>query len=208
MEIELKYLVDSKETIEKIFSDGYLCEIKDQKTEEELEIYAVYFDTEDRRLYREGIAFRVRKEGEKLVATLKWNGSSEEGMHKREEINVPVSDETKLTTPDIQIFNQSEMCGVLEELVGERKLMPIMNMFFTRRQMRVDTGKSINEISVDVGMIVCGEKTEPISELEVELYSGDEEDMKTLGALIADKYDLISEDKSKYKRGLELLQQK
>lgn len=34
MEIELKYLVDSKETIEKIFSDGYLCEIKDQKTEE------------------------------------------------------------------------------------------------------------------------------------------------------------------------------
>ena len=29
MEIELKYLVDSKETIEKIFSDGYLCEIKE-----------------------------------------------------------------------------------------------------------------------------------------------------------------------------------
>ena len=161
-----------------------------------------------RQLYREGIVFRVRKEGEKLVATLKWNGSSEEGMHKREEINVPVSDEAKLTTPDIQIFNQSEMCGILEELVGERKLMPIMNMFFTRRQMRVDTGKSINEISVDVGMIVCGGKTEPISELEVELYSGDEEDMKALGALIADKYGLISEDKSKYKRGLELLQQK
>lgn len=45
-------------------------------------------------------------------------------------------------------------------------------------------------------------------ELEVELYSGDEEDMKALGALIADKYGLISEDKSKYKRGLELLQQK
>lgn len=208
MEIELKYLVDSKETIEKIFSDDYLCEIKDEKTEEELEIYAVFFDTEDRRLYREGIAFRVRKEGGKLVATLKWNGSSEDGMHKREEINVPVSDETKLTTPDIQIFNQSEMCDILEELVGERKLMPIMNMFFTRRQMRVDTGKSINEISVDVGMIVCGEKTEPISELEVELYSGDEEDMKALGASIADKYGLISEDKSKYKRGLELLQQK
>ena len=32
---------------------------------------------------------------------------------------MPVSDEAKLTTPDIQIFNQSEMCGILEELVGE-----------------------------------------------------------------------------------------
>lgn len=205
MEIELKYLVDSRETIDKIFSDSYLCEIKDQKTEETLEMHAVYFDTEDCRLYREGIVFRVRKEGVKLVATLKWNGSSEDGMHVREEINVPVSDETKLTTPDIQIFDQSEMCEVLEKLIGRKKLVPLMDIYFTRRQMRVDTGRSINEISADLGKIVCGDKTAPISEIEVELYSGDEEDMKNLGKRICDKYGLISEDKSKYKRGLELL---
>ncbi len=205
MEIELKYQLDSKATVEEIFSDSYLCQIKDAKTEEEIEMHAVYFDTEDRRLYREGIAFRVRREGHKIVATLKWNGSSEDGMHKREEINVPVSDETKLTTPDIRIFDQSEMCQVLEELVGKRTLIPLIDIYFVRRRMRVDTGKSINEISADLGKIICGDKTAPISELEIELYSGDEEDMKALGTQISQKYGLISEDKSKYRRGLDLM---
>ena len=205
MEIELKYLVDSKATIDKIFSDPYLQEIRDQQTEEEIEMHAVYFDTEDRRLYREGIAFRVRKEGQKLVATLKWNGSSEDGMHKREEINVPVDDESKLTTPDIQLFDQSEMCQVLEKLVGKKKLVPLMDIYYERRQFRVDTGKSINEISADVGMIVCNGRTAPISELEIELYSGEEEDMAALGNRIAEKYHLKSEDKSKFRRGLDLM---
>ena len=93
MEIELKYLIEDKAVIDQIFADPYLSSIKDEKTEEKMEMHAVYFDTEDRRLYREGIAFRVRKEGTRIVGTLKWNGSSEDGMHKREEINVPVSDE-------------------------------------------------------------------------------------------------------------------
>lgn len=205
MEIELKYLIDNENKIEKIFADPYLTSIKDRRTEEEIEMHSVYFDTEDRRLYREGIVFRIRKEGSRLVGTLKWNGSSEDGMHKREEINVPVSDESKLTTPDIQIFSQSEMCEVLEKLVGKRTLMPLMDIFYLRRQMRVDTGYSINEISVDVGEIICGGKTRPVAELEVELYSGDEEDMKKLGEHISVKYGLKAEDSSKFKRGLDLL---
>ncbi len=205
MEIELKYAVKNEEVMQRVLQDPYLESIKDRDTEEELEMHAVYFDTEDRRLYRDGIAFRVRKEGRKLVATLKWNGSSEDGMHKREEINVPVSDETKLTTPDIQIFDQSEMCQVLTELVGKRTLIPMMDIYFVRRQVRIDTGKSINELSVDVGKIVCGEKTVPISELEIELYSGEEADMLALGQQISEKYALIPEDKSKYKRGLDLI---
>ena len=205
MEIELKYLVDNAEKIEQIFSDPYLESIKDKDTEEEIEMHAVYFDTEDRRLYREGIVFRVRKEGRRLTATLKWNGSSEEGMHKREEINVPVSDEEKLVKPDIQIFAQSEMCQVLTELVGKRTLIPLMDIYFSRRQVRVDTGRSISEISLDRGRIECGGKTAPVSELEIELYSGEEEDMMELGRRISGKYGLSAENKSKYKRGLDLM---
>lgn len=205
MEIELKYQIHDESDIERIFQDPYLMKIKDHKTDEEIEMHAVYFDTEDRRLYREGIAFRVRKEGLKLVATLKWNGSSEDGMHKREEINVPVSDEEKLHTPDIKIFDQSEMCEVLEKVVGSRTLLPVMDIFFKRRQMRLDTGKSICELSVDRGEIVAGGRTAPISELEIELYSGEESDMKALGDTVAEKYQLCAEDASKYKRGLDLM---
>ena len=205
MEIELKYLIHDESDVERIVQDPDLMKIKDHKTDEEIEMHAVYFDTEDRRLYREGIAFRVRREGCKLVATLKWNGSSEEGMHKREEINVPVSDEEKLHTPDIRIFDQSEMCEVLEKVVGKRTLLPVMDIYFTRRQMRLDTGKSISELSVDCGEIVAGGRTAPISELEIELYSGEESDMKALGETLAAKYQLRPEDASKYKRGLDLM---
>ena len=205
MEIELKYLIDKDEVIEQIFQDPYLSKIKDKNSYEEIEMHAVYFDTEDRKLYREGMAFRVRKEGNKLVATLKWNGSSEEGMHKREEINVPVDDEEKLKTPDIHIFDQSEMCQVLSQVVGKRKLIPLMDIYFKRRQMRLDTGKSISELSVDQGQIVCNGKVAPISELEIELYSGEEDDMKALGDDMAEKYGLIAENTSKFKRGLDLM---
>ena len=205
MEIELKYQVDNAEKIEQIFSDPYLESIKDKETEEEIEMHAVYFDTEDRRLYREGIVFRVRKEGRRLTATLKWNGSSEEGMHKREEINVPLTEEAKLVKPDIQIFDQSEMCQVLTDLVGKRTLIPMMDVYFSRRQVRVDTGRSISEVSLDRGRIECGGKTAPVSELEIELYSGEEEDMMALGRHISEKYGLTAENKSKYKRGLDLI---
>lgn len=206
MEIELKYTIENEQVAEDIFQEPYIQMIKDKQTEEKINMHAVYFDTEDRRLYREGIAFRVRREGEILQATLKWNGSSEEGMHKREEINVPVDDEEKLKTPDVDIFAQSEMCDVLKNLVGERKLVAMMETDIVRHQVRIDTGKSISELSVDQGEVRCAGKSAPILELEIELFSGDEEDMKALGEELAKKFDLRAENISKFKRGLDLME--
>lgn len=205
MEIELKYTIDDEAVAEAIFQDPYIQMIKDKQTEEDIEMHAVYFDTEDRRLYREGIAFRVRKEGDILQATLKWNGSSEDGMHKREEINVPVDDEAKLYTPDVEIFEQSEMCDVLKEVVGARALMPMMDVNFIRHQVRIDTGKSISELSVDRGEVQCCGKRAPILEMEIELYSGEEDDMRSLGEDLAKKFGLRAENTSKFKRGLDLM---
>jgi len=206
MEIELKYAIDHVDVAEEIFQDPYIQMIKDKQTEESIDMHAVYFDTEDRRLYREGIAFRVRKEGDIMQATLKWNGSSEDGMHKREEINAPVDDVEKLHTPDVEIFAQSEMCDVLKGLVGERKLMPMMETDIVRHQVRIDTGKSISELSVDKGEVrACG-KSAPILEMEIELFSGDEEDMKALGEELAKKFGLRAENISKFKRGLDLME--
>jgi len=141
-----------------------------------------------------------------MQATLKWNGSSEDGMHKREEINAPVDDVEKLHTPDVEIFAQSEMCDVLKGLVGERKLMPMMETDIVRHQVRIDTGKSISELSVDKGEVrACG-KSAPILEMEIELFSGDEADMKALGEELAKKFGLRAENISKFKRGLDLME--
>ena len=58
---------------------------------------------------------------------------------------------------------------------------------------------------MDLGQIVCNGKVAPISEMEIELYSGEEEDMKALGDDVAEKYGLIAENTSKFKRGLDLM---
>lgn len=205
MEIELKYLIDDAAKINDIFSDEYIVGIRDEKKEEMIPMHAVYYDTEDRRLTEEGIALRIRKEGERNIGTLKWHGTSEDGMHKRQEINVPVSDEAMTLAPEISIFDQSEMSEVLEAVVGTRRLLPMMEVDFMRRLIRLDTGKSISEMSADSGEIKANGKTIPILELEIELFSGNEEEIVEIGRRISEKYQLKPGNKSKFERGYELL---
>lgn len=97
------------------------------------------------------------------------------------------------------------MYGDIEAAVGDKPLKPIMNIDCLRRQISVDTGKSISVVSLDIGTILTDTATAPITELEIELYSGDEDDMISLGRELASKYNLIPENKSKFQRGLELL---
>ena len=165
---------------------------------------AVYFDTADGDLQRREMAFRVREENDRKVATLKWGGSAENGLHVRGELNVPV-DEAFCSAPHVDIFKGSEIYEEIAGTVGEKALLPVMHMAFTRQQMRVDTGKSISVISLDDGVIRTANGEVPIAELEIELYSGDQEDMVRLGEELAAKYNLAAGDCSKFQKGLALL---
>lgn len=206
MEIELKYILESREDVEKIFSDQFISSITDENSEEEDDYRAVYYDTADRRFSRENMVFRLRQEGRRFYATLKWNGSSEAGFHQREEINIPLADGSAFDHPSIDVFRQSHMIDELRKLLGNKQLIPVMEMKFRRRQKRLDTGKSICELSADIGEIICGEKRAPIHELEVELYSGNRADMEALGAKIASRFGLKPGEKSKFRQGLDLME--
>ncbi|MEG0923968.1 MAG: CYTH domain-containing protein [Anaerovoracaceae bacterium] len=205
MEIELKYAVTDKLVSEKILEDQYLTAIKDKNSDERIKMDAVYFDTADGVLRDASIALRVRRENNKIISTIKWNGSAEDGLHIREEINIPVDDEKFLEEPKLDIFDQCPMGEILRELVGDKKMVPIMQINFVRKQMRIDTGKSISVISLDKGEIITDKGNAPISELEIELYSGDKDDLSVVGETLAEKYNLVPENTSKYKRGLDLI---
>lgn len=204
MEVELKFLIDNKLAQERILRDKHLAEIKEDGTEEELCLQATYFDTEDFDLCSRKIAFRVRMENEKPVAALKWGGAAKDGLHIRGELNVPV-EASYLKAPNIDIFEGSELYDQLRDAVGDKTLKPIMNINCMRKQMAVDTGNSISVVSLDIGEIVTDRASLPITELEIELYSGDKDDMVRLGQELTLKYNLIPENKSKFQRGLELL---
>ena len=205
MEIELKYHVDNREVVDSIFESEEIKAITDPNSEESLFMHAVYFDTADRRLARELMTFRVRREGERIIGTLKWNGQGENGLYEREEINVPIMDESKLETPDPEIFIETPMYDTLREIIGHRTLSKTIEVEVVRREVRLDNGKAIFELSYDEGKVMAGGKEGPISELEIELYSGNKEDLEIFGEELAEKYNLLPETRSKFKQGLELI---
>lgn len=206
MEIEMKYVIGDREIARNIWEDEYLSGIEEKDSREKVYMKAAYFDTDDYILSKNDIAFRVRMEGPRIVASLKWKGASEDGLHTREEINVPVKDEACFILPNPEIFKESDIGRDMIALLNGKPLHSLLETRFLRSRLRVDTGKSICEVAIDEGEIVTDFGNLPICELEIELFSGDQEDIQKMGELLAEKYQLVPEDKSKYARGLGLLE--
>lgn len=207
MEIELKYAADGSDVCDAVWEDSELSAMsvpgeEDRRSEI---FYAVYYDTFDHSLMKNDIAFRIRKEGDTAAATLKWNGKSDGPLHIRNELNLSLGEWRDGIEPDLSIFRESEIGGDLEKIVGKKPLRPLMRMGFRRRSMRIGTETGIAEISVDEGEIVTEKGTAPISEVEIELFSGEAEDIKAVGEMLREKYDLIPGSESKFARGLKLL---
>lgn len=201
MEIELKYTINSKEIASQIWEDKDLMKMEEPDTRETVFMNATYFDTEDYDLCRNDMAYRVRCEGDRLIASLKWGGKNEGALHTREEINIPVVD----MHPNPVTFEESDIGRDLIRIIGGKPLHPVMEMHIQRRRFRIDTQISLLEISVDSGEILTEKGSAPICEVEIELFSGEQEDLLKVGQQLMDKYGLVSEKRSKFYRGLVLL---
>ena len=130
MEIELKYRIPDEETAEQIWIDKSFFHMEEEGSREELCFDAKYFDTADGALNDKEIAYRVRKEGQRWVATVKWSGFSEGELHQREELNIPVSSDQ----PDLSVFSESEIGETINKLTEGKELECILQTKFVRRQ--------------------------------------------------------------------------
>ena len=210
MEIELKYSIDTPELFDKILSDSWVIERSESGAPEEVRMKAAYFDTSDRVLTKNNIAFRVRTEGSRTMATLKWKDDDEgiSGLYVRSEINIPLNDPNCFFDPDPEIFIESDDGMNLLEVLEGKKLVNVFDMIFTRKRIRIDVGRSILEIACDEGVIVAGSKSEQMMEMEIEIYSGSRDDLLEAGRILAGKYDLKPETRTKFARGVALLANK
>lgn len=203
MEIELKYKLQTNEVAEEIWTDPFLILMEEEGSREEICINARYYDTEDCLLSKMNTAYRVRKECDRWTATIKGKGESQGALHKRLEINLPVED----GTPNPVIFKGTEISQETLDVLLNRKLFPVVQTKFIRRKFRVDIGRGIFEISIDKGNIITDEFKIPIFELEIELFSGEIEDLIEFGDKISGEYQLEKEEVSKYARGIALIKQ-
>lgn len=161
---------------------------------------AWYFDTDEQSLQKAGIAYRVRREGEGWTATVKTDGVSDGGMHQRHEWNVVSPDQQ----PRPELFSDLPIGVALLEAVGDRILAPRFSTVFERRVAEVMFEDACIELAVDFGLIIAGERNEPINELELELKSGAKTALLRLGAIIARQLPVVPEHKSKFYRALVL----
>ena len=205
MELEVKYAIPDKQTADAIWEDEEIAAMADISTSEKLVMKAVYFDTEDHTLSDHNIALRVRVEGERTFAALKWGGSASDGFHEREEVNVPVSGEESFIAPEPDMFKESSDGLDLIELIGKKPLINMLETRFLRKRIRLNYKNSIFEMAIDTGDIVTDAGNLDILELEIELFAGDEAELTELGKHIASKYNLEPENMSKFARGLELV---
>lgn len=200
METEFKYNLTDLSVFDRIVENAEINKMGLEAVET-IDMHAMYFDTPDMDFRKHGIAYRIRQEDDRCTATIKWDVNVEDGLHRREEFNLVVNDERFAEAPDIDLFISSDAYDVLYEASAGKKLHRTIGMDYTRKQFKVDTGKSISCISLDVGMIhhAAGHDV-PISELEIEWYYGDEDDFIALANLIQNKYELETEDMSKLQR--------
>ncbi|MBR0131192.1 MAG: CYTH domain-containing protein [Firmicutes bacterium] len=205
MEIEMKYSIPTEEMAGTIWDELSMSEMADTGSAEKIVMKAVYFDTDDMDLAAHNVTVRVRAEGERSFATLKWGGKSELGLHEREEVNIPISGEEFFIQPPADMFRESETGLDLVRIIGDKQLRNLLETRFLRRRIRIFYSGSLIELAIDTGKIITDNGERRICELELELYNGSTEAVRDLGERIAQAFGLEPENKSKFARGLELL---
>ena len=195
-EVELKLQVAIPNEWEKICK--YIEQLKGKIKTDKIDLAARYFDTVDGDLNKEKIAYRVRKENENWVATIKGGGSANGGLHSRSEWNVAVEN----GEPDITVFAHTSMDQKLIKRLSTKPLNIIVETVFKRNVVLLTWNRSVIEIALDQGSIFAGGESVPILEVELELKEGNKKDLLHLGSVLAKEFSLIVETKSKLLRGL------
>lgn len=176
-EVEVKFRADQF-AIEQLLSSSALKGIPISSPKD---FVSVYFDTKEKHLQAQGIALRIRRKGKAApVMTLKWDGSANDGPFSRGEVEVPCPG----GIPDVQLLDP-DCARRVSQAAGDLPLAAIFETRVKRRTATLRHGHSELEIALDDGFIVAGEVRLPVTEVEIELKSGNKHDLLACAALLS-----------------------
>ena len=162
---------------------------------EKISMETTYYDTAARTLSTHRYTLRKRMENGVSVCTVKTPG----GEHGRGEwecfcdaIEASIDELCKLGAP---VNLRQWTADGLEPICGAR---------FTRLAKTVELPGAVVELALESGELRGGGRKEPLCEVEVELKSGSEEAAEAYAAALAEKFSLVPEKNSKFRRALAL----
>jgi triphosphatase len=193
-EIELKFAVAPRELrkFETVRGSG-------RKPPKEEDLVSVYFDTPKHKLARNGVSLRVRHNGDKFLQTIKSVGSN--GTFRRGEWEHKI----KGDVPDIRKTHGTPLAPLLTKKL-KRRLRPIFETYVHRISVPVRRNGSHIEVALDAGEVRVGRKSDPISELELELKRGKAGDMFKLAREMGKLASATLLFKTKSDRGYDLIE--
>lgn len=137
-------------------------------------LVSVYFDTPRMALRKQGYSLRLRFDGERRVQTIKASRGAGVGLFDRSEWETAVQGEGI----DLEAVRDTPLHALL--LHERHPLGPVFETVIDRTVWRLSQGSSMVEVAVDEGRVVAGDRTCPISEVELELKHGSPSDLFAL----------------------------
>ncbi|SAL54025.1 adenylate cyclase [Caballeronia sordidicola] len=167
----------------------------------------VYFDTANRALAKAKSALRLRGAPGQWLQTYKTAGESADGMHSRHEWEMPVAGEALEVDKLLEHCDDEHARNALRNAAPE--LTALFRTDFDRVIWNVEIDGARIEAVLDLGEVITdingARRTTPISELELELKSGEEAGLTNLAAQMRGAFLYLQpENASKAQRGYEL----
>lgn len=160
----------------------------------------LYYDTPALSLHKRGIALRLRKQGRIWLQTVKCAGSSAAGLTSRPEWETPYAGHF-----DFAAIDDPEVRRWLDRPSLRKRLAPLFETSFRRSTWRFEPAPGcVFHLMLDRGWVAAAGRREPISEVELELESGEVNELFKLAQTLADRLPLVPQILSKAERGYRL----
>lgn len=165
-----------------------------------VDMLARYYDTGDRLLRSRKIALRMRSEGSSTVCCLKLRDASNDGLHVHEEFECLAD---TLEEGLRQLPNEGAPADLCEAL-STAELSVVAETKFIRRIAFWNDAQFSAELSFDEGTLSSSNRSIPVDEIECEQKGGEDTSFNEACQLLARRFSLKPESRSKLSRALDL----
>jgi len=163
-------------------------------------LHNIYFDTPKLDLNKREMALRLRRAGGRWLQTLKGGGSIRGGLHQRNEWEAPVAS----AHLDFSVLEAAVLAAYLPQSL-RKKLKPVFVTDFYRTSRLVEYQGAVIEVCFDHGEVKTAQHSAPICEVELELKSGEAQQLFELALAILEIVPFELEAVSKAERGFHLM---